>query len=364
MYIINFMGFFAAISDMGFSTIGIRDMSKLENKETYWHKLLSIKFAFLPISFLGFPLILLLNPNTPKIITLSLISLFYSLFSISAEFIRIRYRVEEKMHFETISKITGAVILFLGVYLSSVHSLRISLLFANYAISSFVAFIFAVLLLRKLKSRIYFLWDTVFIKGKLKQALPVLGAFVFFYVFTKTDGIIIYNVLGEKPAGIYQVCANLVFIIVMITGVIFNASFPLMSQKINDNNLSFIGIYGSLITFAVGIIIYLGIYFFADILVTSIYGLKYKESVSVLKYYGLILPSFLGLNFFNYYFVAIGYQRYSMYTYGIACILLPVTFISTKLWGLYGAAISISIIGFVAFLIGLMLALSIKKLNN
>jgi O-antigen/teichoic acid export membrane protein len=249
-----------------------------------------------------------------------------------------------------------------GVYISSWVELGIVEVFSFYAVSSLIGLLVVFTMLGKIYGKICLNWDWLFIKKRLLDALPIEISFVLFYLFIRVDGIVIYNKLGEEVSGFYQVCVSLVFMIITTLLVLLNASFPLMSQRVNKNNLRQAGIFNLLLCFTIGVIIYLAFYGYGDRIITGIYGDKYIKSSLIMRWYGLFIPSVMGLNFMNYYFVVIGKQRVLIKLYGLAVLLLPIVFVGVYLRGVYGAAFGVSLSSFLTFCYGFYLVSSTDKL--
>ena len=354
-YIISFISFFVAFSDMGISPIGFRDLSRLSIKDNYWNRFVTLRFLLAPISLLGLAILLLINTSTPDILLLGFWGLVYSGSAVLADFLRICFRASEKMHYDALSKILGGAVLLGRGYLAVRTKSGLGISFSSYSAGALVALFSSILFLRVTKHAPKWKIDMSFSRGLLKQAMPILAAFLLFYFMTRVDLLAVYNLVGEESAGLYQVCVGLLMIVLMAQNVLVTAAFPLMSRSVaGGDTRKGTALLACLAFFGAGSIVYLIFCQYGRELIALIFGAKYVASYPILRWYGLLLPSFMGLQFLNSYFVVIGRQVKTIYLYGIVCALSPSILLGIREYGVNGAAMAVSLMGFVGFCLGLV----------
>ena len=361
-YMINFTSFFMAFSDMGLSAIGLRDLCRLENKRDYWNKILTIRIVFSPIVILSWFFLVIINKSTPDVGYFAFLSMIYSLSFILRDFFLVRFKADERMHFDFIAKMLGFIILIGGIYLGSLNSVSIIKIFSLYPISTAATMFLTLFLLIKNVGTLKFDWDKDFLKNILKESYPVTISYFLFFLFIKIDVFFVYNILGEEVTGLYQICVNLVTVIVSILLIMITGTFPIMSKSIDSHSIKKkYAIAVSFLLFTAGIAVYGVLIITGNHLIELLYGKGYEKAFAILKWYGLFIAPYFAISFINYYLVAAGNQKKLILMYGLSIILIPLIPVFLYLKGPNGAAFALSVIGDITFLYGVYLIYKIKS---
>ncbi len=189
-------------------------------------------------------------------------------------------------------------------------------------------------------------WSFELILAKLlvKQSLPIMLAAVAISVYMRIDQVMIREMISMKSVGIYSAVTQVTGIFYFIPMSICSSLFPkLLSQKNENEELFNYSLYKLLIKLIFSSILLILITFiFSEQIVLILYGAKFIESVSILKY------SILSL-----LFVSIGVlQNYYLISLNKSVLLLQITVLGVivnvilnliliPIYGLRGAAISI-----------------------
>lgn len=357
MYVVSFLAFFSASSDMGLYPIAMRELSAergLLARNTLWHRFLSLRISLSPIALIGLVILIFLNQNVRGLVQLGTWILLYSYSYVLVDFLCLRFRTDEKVHFEAIAKTLGSAMLAAGILFWARSGAALSPAAVLYAASGLVSMLLVLIFLRMSSIRNRWHWDRSFAIVILRQALPVAASALLLQAFTKIDSIMVYNIAGEKAAGGYQLCVSIVLFVVFALNFLHIASLPRMAQKANaqDPRRKMAVLY-AVFSFTLGLFFYAVLAFTGERLIPFVFGSKYQNLMPLLQRYALFLPSLAGLNVLNYYFLVVKQYSILVRLYLIACLCSPLTYMALKHAGTGAAALTVSGIGFLVFCYGI-----------
>ncbi len=196
-------------------------------------------------------------------------------------------------------------------------------------------------------------FDFALAKSLLKKSVFLIIGSVAAALYMKIDQVMIFEILGERDAGIYNISVKLTSIWIFVTVAITQSVFPSLVSIRKKNRELFLErlqkLYDVLIKIAV--VVSLLYFFFADYFVPLLFGEDYLESSGILLIYiWSIVFVFLSNGSWGYYLNE-GLEKFSSIRLVIGAIInIALNLLFIKQYGLIGAAyatlISYSISGY------------------
>ena len=196
-------------------------------------------------------------------------------------------------------------------------------------------------------------FDYALAKRLLKKSVFLIIGSVAAALYMKIDQVMIFEILGERDAGIYNVSVKLTSIWIFVTVAITQSVFPSLVSTRKQNKELFLvrlqQLYDILIKIAVLVSIFYVI--FADYFVPLLFGEAYQESSGILLIYiWSIIFVFLSNGSWGYYLNE-NLEKFSSVRLVIGAIInITLNLFFIKWYGLVGAAyatlISYSISGY------------------
>ena len=339
---LSFVSLFIVLSDLGLSTLIIREVSKDESvAKKYIENISLIKIL---LSILTFLVIILSSAVFVEgKITNQLVILFsiYLIINSFNEFIRSIFKSFEKFKFDTISKITQGIILLMLVLFLINGGYSIVTVSYSFIISSIISLIVSILILEKKFFKLNFKNDLIFWKKILKESWPFAGVGSLTFVYYQIDQIMIKIFKGNFLLGLYVYSYNIYGIVYTITNLISGVLYPRIVRLISEGKYERFHKSYLRISIILGLIATISLFFLSDFLIKIVYDIESRETVTVLKIISIgIFFKFLS-NTFCYPLSALGFQKKILKILVITSILN--IFLNTVLIpyiGIIGAAIS------------------------
>jgi lipopolysaccharide exporter len=279
-----FIGFGEAFVDMGLGNAVIQHQktTKKELSSMYWFNLF-LGFFFFTIFLFIIPIIVDFF-NEPRLNELLyMISIIFLIIPFGQQF---QILLQKNLRFNTLARIdifsmlisTICVIVFLHLNFG-VKSLVYGQII-NFSIKTFCLLYIG---LTEYKPSLHFKFNDL--KKFLSFGLYQMGEKIVFYVYYNLDNIIIGRILGADLLGYYSIANNIVSIPAnKINPIITKVAFPVFS-KIQHNNNQLKNGYLSIIRALcfINTPLYLGLYAVAFPLIVLVFGVKWEESVIILK---------------------------------------------------------------------------------
>ena len=314
-FAIAFTAIFAVFSDLGYSTLLIREVardksqaSKYINNVLCMRALLSLAlFALIviTINLMDYP------ADTKNVVYLFGIYTFVKTFS---TVFKVTFRAFEKMEYEAgitifvniIRVSLGFLVLFLGYGL-----IALALVFL---FSGVFDFILSLLICERrfVKPKIELDFD--FLKSTIKLALPLSITGISLLIYTRIDTVMLSTMKGDAVVGWYNAAYNLVLGFKPIPQLFMNALFPLMASyyvSSKKDSLKIISEKSFKYLFILGLPLALGITLLADRFILLFYGLQFENSIIVLQI--LAWDIFLYFLWFNGSFILITVNKQNLW---------------------------------------------------
>jgi O-antigen/teichoic acid export membrane protein len=194
----------------------------------------------------------------------------------------------------------------------------------------------------------------------IRYSIPMFLTGLSFYIYTKSDVLMIQFFIDEKAVGLYALATMIISKVSIPLVSIGQSAGPAFSTLKNIERMnSFLKVFK--MTLVLSVPISLGVFLVADLLIIQIFGIEYHETISILK----LLCIFLFFNSINSVMSPIldymGYAKRRSILVGISAvlnILLNILFIPK--FGIIGAVYSTL---FTYTLYGIVLNLNVIKIS-
>ena len=285
-FALAFTAIFAVFSDLGYSTLLIREVARDKSQASkYLNNVISIRAL---LSFVIFVLIVIaINAMGYPTDTKNVIYLFgiYTLVVSFSGVFKVTFRAFEKMEYEAgitifvniIRVSLGLLVLFLGYGL-----IELALVFLFSGIFDFLLS-FLVCERKFVKPKIEVDWD--FWKNTIKIALPLSMLSIFGLIYVRIDTIMLSVMKGDAVVGWYNAAYGLVLGFKPIPSLFLNAIFPLMSYYYVSSIDSLKVAYekASKFLLILGLPLAVGITLLADRIIPILYGQQFYPSIIALQ---------------------------------------------------------------------------------
>jgi len=290
-FALSFILFLQVVTEYGFNHSGTRDTSKNRNNPEKIQKIYSaINLVRVVLSIICLVLLVVIINVFEKFKQNSII--FLLLFGLIIQSILSPtwfFRGIEKMKYITIINFIGKVLLLILIFAFIKSN-------SDYTLYAFFIFIIAVFI--GLSTQIFIIkkYKMKFHKSSFADIkFQFSNGFFMFLVYLSTNIINNLNpfILGlvedYSTVGIFTVGYRVIQVFILIISLITTTVFPHIVQLINENKagkdvntFSFIK-KTFLLIFIIGIISLLFLFFFADLIVKIVFGVKYVDSINVIR---------------------------------------------------------------------------------
>ena len=281
-----FTSLFMILSDLGLSTLSIREIARDTSKAGEYLTNISItKFILSMITILLIVVTINLM-HYPQDTTLAVYIVGgVTVFTSFTGSFRSVFRAFERMEYEAITRIAerllifGTVlpILFLGYGLIEVVSVML--------IAQALIFIFTLVIVIKKFTRPKLTFDFSLCKSLIKEALPFGLASVFTIIYFQTDTVMLSVMKGDAVVGWYNAAYRLVMGTLFISTAVVNSVYPVLSRYFTSSKDSLMLIYEKSFKFLLLLAIPLGIgtTLLADRIIIFLYGENFAPSIIALQ---------------------------------------------------------------------------------
>lgn len=233
------IGFFAIIADFGLYTIGVQEMSKEKQSESFvLSHILGLRLILITLLLGSSNIIIPLIPKYAGTLVekgIGLVSLTTAFVLINGTLTSIlQYRM--KMHLAAISQIFGkiiniALIAFIILILKPLNIENSFNLLIQSAVVANLSMLVLTFFLIKKEVSLKYNFDFKYAKQLIKTAFPYGIALILMTFYFKIDIILIQYLKGNEQAGIYGVSLKLMEILSVISVFFMNSTLPSMTKK-------------------------------------------------------------------------------------------------------------------------------------
>ena len=285
-FALAFTGIFGVFSDLGLSTLTIRDVARdkslagkyLGNIAVMKIILVVITFGLIAITInlLGYP------EQTIKVVYLVALSIIFSAFSGMFNSI---FQAYEKMEYQSIGHILSSILMLSGALFAISQGFSVVEFASVYFIVSAVVlgYNFIVCVRKFVLPKIEV--DFSFWKPTIKEALPFGLSGIFITIYYWIDSVMLSLMKGNEVVGWYNAPYRLIVVLLFIPSIINIVVFPTMSRFhiSSQNSLNLMTKKYFKFMLVIGIPIGVGTTLLADKVILLIFGTEYTQSIIALQ---------------------------------------------------------------------------------
>jgi O-antigen/teichoic acid export membrane protein len=285
-YAISLLSLFMILSDIGISSILIREISK--NNPEQQSKYIATSFILkIILTILGFIAILFFAPlfatenlSNTIILLVSIILIFDNL----REFVFTLNRGMEKMESEVSIKIITSLLLIFFTYIFLIKYQNVYALALGYALGSFMGFVYAFIVFKNYFKNILKNFSKEIVKPIIINAWPFAFFALLGTIMMNTDSVMLGLMKNESEVGFYATSQRIILFLYMIPTLISNSLLPSLSKQL-ENLEEIKNIANSSLKFINMLIIptILGFFILGTDIVIKLFGLEFEPTGNILK---------------------------------------------------------------------------------
>lgn len=331
---------------LGLDHIVVRDLTNEKNNITYMYTILIIQcVGFLIHIFVVYAMLFyiydwVVEDDIIIIAIWILLSVYFS----RATILKLYFQSNNKPEVIASSALASRGISIIYMMMSIYYEFNYHFVIAFIPLQAFLQFLF--LLTVFLKNNFFDLkgvklFNIEIAKKVLGEALPLIGASILFPLFIQADILLISVMLTEKDVGIYSAASRLISQFVFIGNIITMTFYLALSKRVNQSSSDekeFIkGMFS--ILFSVSFFLSVIIYFFSDLIISSLYGESFHGAEQMLEIlvwkWIFIFPAAL----YSRLLILYGLSKYELFkSFFVAILSLSLNFILIPKYGVVSAA--------------------------
>ncbi|HCJ7271172.1 TPA: oligosaccharide flippase family protein [Vibrio cholerae] len=331
---------------LGLDHIVVRDLTNEKNNITYMYTILIIQcVGFLIHIFVVYAMLFyiydwVVEDDIIIIAIWILLSVYFS----RATILKLYFQSNNKPEVIASSALASRGISIIYMMMSIYYEFNYHFVVAFIPLQAFLQFLF--LLTVFFKNNFFDLkgvklFNIEIAKKVLGEALPLIGASILFPLFIQADILLISVMLTEKDVGIYSAASRLISQFVFIGNIITMTFYLALSNRVNQSSSDekeFIkGMFS--ILFSVSFFLSVIIYFFSDLIISSLYGESFHGAEQMLEIlvwkWIFIFPAAL----YSRLLILYGLSKYELFkSFFVAILSLSLNFILIPKYGVVSAA--------------------------
>ncbi|EKA4521594.1 oligosaccharide flippase family protein [Vibrio cholerae] len=331
---------------LGLDHIVVRDLTNEKNNITYMYTILIIQcVGFLIHIFVVYAMLFyiydwVVEDDIIIIAIWILLSVYFS----RATILKLYFQSNNKPEVIASSALASRGISIIYMMMSIYYEFNYHFVIAFIPLQAFLQFLF--LLTVFFKNNFFDLkgvklFNIEIAKKVLGEALPLIGASILFPLFIQADILLISVMLTEKDVGIYSAASRLISQFVFIGNIITMTFYLALSNRVNQSSSDekeFIkGMFS--ILFSVSFFLSVIIYFFSDLIISSLYGESFHGAEQMLEIlvwkWIFIFPAAL----YSRLLILYGLSKYELFkSFFVAILSLSLNFILIPKYGVVSAA--------------------------
>lgn len=287
-------GLFAIFTDLGLSTLTIREVAKDKDKTAKFlgnHG--SIKLILSITTMLA--LIIFVNVGTFNEVTKNVVYLIGSSVIINAfgGIFSSLFRAYEQMEYQSISEILNSVILFVGILICVFTKQSVIGVALVYVIASLAVLVYNFAVSTKNYGLIHFQADFTFWKYMILTAYPLAITSIFALISFKMNTILLNMLATSAAVGEYTAAFNLMQALIFIPTVFSTAIMPIFAKLYVDSREMLAYSYKKSLKYLtiISMPIAVGTTVLSGKIITFIYGPAYVNTIPVLELIIWALPA-------------------------------------------------------------------------
>ena len=286
-FIFAFLAMFHLFTEFGLTTLMVREVARNKSKtQSYFSNILWFRLIFIILfGVLAPPIVLRLFDNSIEMLTVLLIAIIADFCKHMILMFEGLFQAHEIMEYSAIIRVIERILtVALGITMLVMGANIIGLI-SVFAISNFVAFVIALIIVIKKVTKIRFELDLQLIKRLLKESIPFWLTAIFVTIYFQIDTVMLSIMKNYQAVGIYNAAYGMLNALHFIPAAIIAAVFPAMSKFYleNKNQLRNIFKKSFYYLFAIGLPIGIGTTFLARRIIIFIYKEEFAASTLAMK---------------------------------------------------------------------------------
>lgn len=343
-FILSLVGIFLVISEFGIKSVAIRDVARdTSSVDQYLRNIISLKFLFSIASIIIFVLFVTLL-DMPRDTTLASYIFAGGLFFQSMSYaFRWVFHALQIMEFEALQRVIERSLLLVLSMLILWRGFGLIALSLVFLITQIVIFILSLLFVaRKIR--------TVSIKADLSFFVYIIKTAVFFalcevlwMIYFRIDIVMLAKIRGETEVGWYNAAYVIVNFITLISMIMMQAMFPILSSLYEKEKAKLKETAESLFRYLIIIALSLVpiVFVLSDKIINLIYGAGYSHSINALKILIIVILFLFPGNLFAHILASSNrHKQLALVNFLGVVVNVVLNFIFIPKYGYLGAGIS------------------------
>ncbi|MBR0471553.1 MAG: flippase [Methanosphaera sp.] len=287
-------GLFAIFTDLGLSTLTIREVAKDKSKTGKYlgnHGTIKLILSLITMS----TLIIFVNVGTFDVVTKNVVYLIGSSVIINAfgGVFTSLFRAYEQMEYQSISEILNASVLFVGILICVFTKQSVIAVSLVYVIASLAVLLYNFVICTRNYGLIHFQTDLKFWKYLILTAYPLAITSIFALISFKMNTILLNMLTTSAVVGEYTAAFNLMQALIFIPTVFSTAVMPIFSKLYVDSREMLAYSYKKSLKYLtiISMPIAMGTTVLSDKIILFIYGSAYVNTIPILELIIWALPA-------------------------------------------------------------------------
>lgn len=277
-----FLVYFLLIVNLGFNTLGIREVAKDKNRiGKYVNNIVSVRFMLALISYvtLFFSALLSGKPEADQyVVWIAGFNLFSN--AILLDWV---YQGIERMEILAIRQVITGILNLIGIFLFVHTKEHTAIAMTVIAISTALNSLWMLMVYIKLYGRVQFELDFPFIKQMMKSSLPIAFSNFFGQVLNNLSIFLLGFLCTNAETGYYTAAFKIYLVALIPSAVIQNAFFPVISRAKTLEDRQRTMKKFTMLQFMSGTFVVAAFFTFSDFLVLEVFKDKYFESIKIFQ---------------------------------------------------------------------------------
>jgi len=291
-YLTSLAAVFTIFSDIGISTVLVREVSKFPEKEAkYFSTTFALKLALTFVSFVVLVFITPLFTGIPISKFLFVAIGFLFIFDSFRRFGTSLFRAREKMEKEALINILTQFVIVVGGFVALSITKTPESLAVAYALGAGIGLLIASYFLKDNIRQLFSGFDKTLVRSIIKAAWPLSLAAIFGMLLVNIDTVMVGWFKSAEHVGFYSAAQKPIALLYILPTLIVGGFFPALARFAKKNNKEFRRIFEKALGLIVAIAfpLSIGIMLTSSEIVSLVYGDAYAAAAAPLKILALTL---------------------------------------------------------------------------
>ncbi|MGM0512484.1 MAG: flippase [Pseudomonadota bacterium] len=343
-YALAIIAIYSSVASLGMNGVVVRELIKEPDNSG---KIMGTSFILQLIGSFTATIfviltIIMLRPNEPNILSIVLV-MSPSILLRSTDVIKYWFESTISAKNTVIAQNVAFIISSLAKIIAMFCGLSYIVLAITVTLEAMVVALMLVLLYKRKKIKVQWVFDYPTLKKLFKQSWPLVFSGLALMLYMRVDQIMIGNLIDNAAVGVYSVAVKMIEVWYFFPIAIVSSLFPkiIKEKSISEER------YNERMQFLYDIMVVLGVSlaffatFLSDFIIGFFYGIEYQEAATLIKIYSWVSVFYFLSSASGRWYINEGLQMYafSRNLFGlIICVLL--NFILIPLYGTKGSALS------------------------